>query len=117
MLTWSDVTAMFPADAALAAIPLAAQTAILARVGALSSSYFGDRYQLAQIYLAAHLGVVGGLGGHVAAGPVTAESEGGVARQYAVIGLNQYGSRSSTGYGQLFDELVRSSPGRIGLTS
>jgi hypothetical protein len=120
-ITWSDVTGMFPTDVVLVGLSVPAQNFILARVNKLSAAYFGGvndpKYALARIYLAAHFGLLPGLTGHGVAGPVTAESEGGVARQYAVIGLNAYGQHSSTGYGQLFDELVRSSPSRVGLIS
>ena len=120
-ITWSDVTGMFPTDQILAGLGVPAQDLILGRVNKrLSASYFGgkddERFTLARIYLAAHMGVMGALGHGAAAGPVIAETEGGVSRSYAVMGLIA-GQHSSTSYGRLFDDLVRSMPGRVGLTS
>ena len=119
-ITWADVTGptgMFPDDAALGAVPVQAQAIILGRVNRLSAQFFGgvdsDKYKLARIYLAAHLGAGGGVGGNAAAGPVTSESEGGVSRSYAVVPGAVSGSHNGTSYGRLYDELVRSSPYRI----
>lgn len=122
-IAWSDVTGMFPADTTLAAIPAAAQTAILAYVNEdLSASYFGGeasaKLKLARIYWAAHMAVSGGLGGEASSGPVTSREEGGVRETYAVSGAGiPSSSNRTTSYGRLFDELVRSSPYRVGLRS
>jgi hypothetical protein len=117
MITWADVIAMFPAEAALAAVPVPAQDLILARVAELSRSFFGERYELAQIYLAAHLAIVGAQGAASPAGPVIAQSEGGVSISYAAPMSSSVGPHASTSYGRLFDDLVRASPGRVGVTS
>lgn len=121
-IAWADVTGMFPTDATLAALPVGAQNMILDRVNTeLSATYFGGdatpRYKLARIYYAAHLGIAGGTGGAAAAGPVISESEGGASRSYALLTSAQSGAHSMTSYGRLFDELVRSSPRRIGVTT
>lgn len=121
-IAWADVIARFPSDATLAALPVPAQTEILALVnGTLSPTFFGGeasvKYKAARVYYAAHLALAGGMAGNVAAGPVTSESEGGVSRSYAVASSQADGSNSNTSYGRMFDALVRSSPYRIGGTS
>jgi hypothetical protein len=121
-IVWTDVTDMFPLDAALAALPGPAQDNILDYVNnGLSPRYFGGKdsgkFKLARIYWAAHLAVAPGVGGAAAAGPVTAKSEGGVSIQYGWSGSSMSGGNGSTSYGRLFDELVRSSPYRAGLST
>jgi hypothetical protein len=125
MITWSDVLARFPSDAALAAIdPDVAGAAWAELANGLSASYFGgedgQKYKTARILYAAHCALAGGGtggSGNQAAGPVIAESEGGVSRSYAVTQTSLGGGHGTTSYGQLFDALVRSSPRRIGLSS
>lgn len=86
MIIWEDVVAI---DASLSAVPAATQAAILLDVRLqVSEDSWGDRYDLASKYLAAHLGVVserarlGGATGGVS-GPVSSESVDGVSRSYA----------------------------------
>lgn len=121
-IAWTDVVSMFPDDSALAELPVSAQNAILAYVNTqLSRTFFGGeespKLRLARIYWAAHSAISGGEGGSVTAGPVTMRSEGGVTEQYASGGASTSGVNGSTSYGQLFDQLMRSSPRRVGLTT
>lgn len=120
-LQWSDVVEL---DANLDTVPAGLQTVILARVENLSPTFFdgedGPLYALARRLLAAHLAAPyaassSGSGG--ATGPVTSRSEGGVSESYAVPSLSLSGSHSSTSHGRAFDELVKSSPNRVGVTT
>lgn len=120
-ITWNEVVEL---DASLASVPAGLQAAILGRVEELSSSFFGGEssptYKMARLLLAAHLGLTIGLagaGGAVASGPVTSRSEGGVTESYAVAASVLTGSHGGTSQGRAFDDLVRSRPERIGLTS
>lgn len=116
-IAWPDVTTAFPNEAALAAVPVPLQAPILERVNKLSANFFGGadsaRFKLARLYLAAHMALTT-VPGNAAAGPVTAEAIDDLSRQYAVMVT---GSHGATGYGQAFDELLRSSAGRLGLCS
>lgn len=118
-ILWTDVTGMFPNDTVLAAVPVAAQTLILSRVEMLSATFFGgddsDRFKLARIYLAAHTGLEASRNGAPPSGPLTGQSEGGASESFAVPPILLKGSHSSTQYGVMFDDLVRSSPYRVGV--
>lgn len=122
-IAWSDVTGMFPTDAILGAVPVPAQTNILAFVNTnLSSSFFGGdgpKLTLARIYLAAHFAIIGSLHGSsgTIAGPLIGESLGDASKTYATTFAVRMTSHGTTGYGQLFDALVASSPNRIGVTT
>lgn len=122
-IVWADVTGFFPNDTALAAVSPAAEALILDRVNTeLAATFFGGenapKLRLARIYFAAHIASsTPSAAGSGAAGPLIAESEGGASRSYAIASVSLTGSHSLTGYGQSFDELVRSSPSRIGLVS
>lgn len=122
-IAWDDVTARFPSDAALAAVDPDAGAAWAELANGLSASYFGGedsaKYKTARILYAAHFALGGGMSGDGAAvaGPVISESEGGVSRSYAHTSAAIAASHGTTSYGRLFDELVRSSPRRVGLTS
>jgi hypothetical protein len=120
-ITWSDVEGL---DATLSSIDPALQAVILGRVETLSSEFFGGVdspvYKLARMLLAAHIATplaAAAAGGGGASGPVTSRSEGGVSESYAVASVSLHGSHSGTSHGRAFDELVRSRPGRLGVTS
>lgn len=121
-LVWSDVSDVIdrpPGLVPMASVPELVQNAILAYVNdALSANYFGGEesitYKLARVYLAAHIATVTETNA-VPAGPLTGEIEGGLQRTYAVIQNLTNNVHGSTSYGRLYDDLVRSSPGRGGL--
>lgn len=120
-ISWSDVLARFPGDPALAAFDEDAGEAWAADAALLSASFFGARYELAQILWAAHhalaTGGPGGSGGGGPAGPVTMRSEGGVTESYAAPNAGSFSADeawwSLTRYGRMFAALLRSSPRRI----
>lgn len=125
-ITWSDVTGTFPNDTLLLNLPVPAQTDILAYVNnVLSVEFFGPdpagyKLRLARIYFAAHVGFTEALRGSAGTvtGPLIGESAGGLSRSYGTgIGIIRATAHASTGYGQLFDDLVRSSAMRIGVTT
>ena len=123
-IAWSDVTGTFPTDTLLLNLPVAAQTDILSFVNTeLAVAFFGGdgiKLRLARIYFAAHVGFTEALRGAAGTvvGPLIGESAGGLSRSYAtgIAGIRAT-SHASTGYGQLFDDLVRSSAMRIGVTT
>lgn len=99
-ITWTDVTNH---AAELASVAVGAQTDVLGHVNtALNVTLFGDetspRLKLARIYLAAHLGTMGNLGG--VSGPVSSESAGGLSVSYAVWMTNSL--LASTSYGRAY---------------
>jgi hypothetical protein len=115
-IAWADVTGAFPGDAALAAVSPALQAVILDRVNKeLSATFFGGvdsaKFKLARLAFAAHIATAS-LPGNAAAGPVVSEGIDDLSRAYAVT---VSGSHASTGYGQTFDSLMRSSPRRVGI--
>lgn len=123
-IAWSDVTGTFPTDTLLVNLPVPAQTDILSYVNTvLSVAFFGGdgiKLRLARLYFAAHMGFTEALRGAAGTitGPLIQETSGGLSRSYAtgIAGIRAT-SHASTGYGQLFDDLVRSSPMRIGVTT
>lgn len=123
-ILWADVTGMFPSDAVLAGIPVAAQNNILQHVNTeLSAAFFGGeeapKMKLARIYLAAHMACAGGSGATGPIGPVIVERLGPLDREYAPFGLSSVvpGAHGETTYGRLFDGLVLASPMRVGVVS
>lgn len=123
-ILWTDVTGTFPNDTLLLNLPVVAQTDVLAYVNTVLSVEFfggdGTKLRLARIYFAAHMGYTEALRGQAGTitGPLIGESLGFATRNYAstIVGLRAT-SHASTNYGQLFDDLVRSSPMRIGVTT
>ncbi len=114
-IAWAHVSAM---DSSLSSTSAAAQDYILAHVNAaLNADAFGGessaKYRLARIYLAAHHGTMLLRSG--AAGTVQAESEEGVSVTYAILTGTSAGDSllDSTSWGQLYQELVRTSRGRL----
>lgn len=111
-ITWTHVTNL---DASLAAVPAAAQAAIIADVYlTLSASRWGDRYDLAVKYLAAHLGALerrqAASGGTGAVGPVQSMSLGDASVTYAVsasASVSTSGDLDSTPWGQAYKRLRR----------
>lgn len=115
-IAWQDVLDAFPTDAQLAAMPPALTNVIIERVNTeISATFFGGsesaKFKLARFAMAAHMALTM-LPANAAAGPVTAETIDDLSRSYAVTVT---GSHASTGYGQTFDDLARSSPYRIGV--
>lgn len=114
-IAWSDVTATFPADAALVGVSLLVQDMLLERVNnELDPNVFGGvdtaKFKLARIYLVAHMAAFGVLGTE---GPVIAEGVDDLNKQYAASFLP--GAYGLTAYGVLFEQLLKSSPRRIGI--
>lgn len=109
-VSWSDVTAIAPP---LSAVPSGTQTVILAAVSAQLSnaSYWPTTalYELAQKYLAAHMGTLylrSNGGGDNAAGPSQAEHVGDVGISYAVpFGASMHVWLMQTHWGMAFDAL------------
>lgn len=107
----------------LSTVSSSAQIDILAYVEiALNSCYFGGdcgpAYRLARIYLAAHMGAGGGLGGSTGTrGPVTAEAAGGMSRSYGGVAAFATGGTleqalARTVYGGYLLEMINSSAAR-----
>ena len=114
-IVWADVTGMFPGDTVLASVPVAAQTNILAYVnGDLSSAYFAtdSTFKLARIYMAAHMATVGSRAGAVTSGPLQSATSGNVSMTYANVTQAAFYT-STTSYGELYNGLLQSQPGRI----
>lgn len=122
-ITWAQVLARFPSDAALAAVDANAGAAWAEDAGHLSASFFRARYELAQILWAAHwalaTGAPGSSGAGGPAGPVIARSEGGVSEAYASPSSSSSSVSATdpfwdtTAYGRMFAALLRGAPGRI----
>lgn len=120
-ITWAQVLARFPGDAALAAVDAGAGDAWATEAGKLSASFFGARYELAQIVWAAHwalaTGAPGSSGAGGPAGPVIARSEGDVSESYAAPASSSMSATDpfwgTSAYGRMFAALLRSSPGRL----
>lgn len=117
-ITWTDVMALAPE---LSSVSTDGRTYILAHVNtALNLAEFdgedGPKTRLARIYLAAHFGAISLAGATGASGPVTSESAGGLSRSYGTTTSTSSGSGiERTGYGQLYLQLVRTSPARAPL--
>lgn len=117
-ITWADVTGMFAADAALAALPVAAQDDILAWVNEqLNVTLFGGedapKTKLARIHLAAHMATMGRRGG--AAGPVTSSSAGGLSRSFSTPPTGT--DYDSTSYGSIYKMLLGTTTARAGFAT
>ncbi len=114
-ITWADVTAAFPNDTALAAVTEPAAAGPLAVANNLSSSAFGsETFTYARVLLAAHHATRNRAGGAAGpAGPLTSESADNISRSYAAQVGSSSSSLSSTSYGQLYSELVRTSRARM----
>lgn len=107
MVSWSDVTDL---DPSLATVAVATQNAILAdAVLLLSPTAFGDRYDLAVKYFAAHSGALIVRGGSATVGVVVSESLGSASRSYASppTASSNFAEFGSTIWGQRFLFLLR----------
>lgn len=103
MVTWADVAAL---DPALAAIPVASQTAILAdAVLQVSPTTWEARTDLGVKYLAAHLGTLYLHGQVTVGGLVEEESVGAVKRKYA--STSSTSGIQATRWGQEYERLLR----------
>lgn len=118
-IDWAAVLAMFPADPALAALPVPAQTDILAYVNTtLAVRVFGGeespKLRLARIYLAAHYATASGPSAAGLSGVVTSESVGigSASRSYAAPNASS-SAWGSTSYGRLYAELLRTTSARF----
>ena len=105
-VTWSRVSALAPA---LAAIPVLTQAEILAHVAVqLDEVALGDRYDTASLYLAAHLGTLVLRDATGPGGPVASESVGEASRSYAVFSpMGSDAVLDSTPWGKEFRRLCR----------
>ena len=102
-VTWADVSAL---DPALASIPIASQTAILADATLqVSPTTWEARTGLGVKYLAAHLGTLYLQGQITAGGLVEEEEVGQVKRKYGKI--SSTASLDSTRWGQEYQRLLR----------
>ncbi len=112
-ITWADVTARAPE---LSAVATATQNAILADLAVLlpNTAIWGDKYNLACCYLAAHKGTLALAGGQGPAGPLTSEKIGPTAYSYAAPKQSGSGLYSSTSYGQQYEALLRGLSARVG---
>lgn len=117
-ITWFDVKAIAPE---LGSVDLGSLTAqhILAHVHAtVPVEPFGGesspRLRMARMLLAAHYGRIATSGGALPAGPVTAESMGGLSRSYAAPTMaGAAGLWSATTYGQQYAAMLQSSSLRL----
>ena len=115
-LVWTDVVAIAP-ELADPAIPTAAQTVILTYVNDnVKVENFdgedGNTTLAVRSYLAAHMATAGTLqGASGAAGPVSSEKAGDLARSYATsVVTSVFGS---TSYGNMFVMLTNNSRSRM----
>ena len=117
MITWADVVALAPE---LGSLPIATQNAILAAVSVqVAAHVWGIKYNLACIYLAAHMGALSLMGSNGPSGQVIAESAGNMSRQYAnnsPMGTDPLWDR--TPWGREYRRLLRSlATARIGFVT
>lgn len=116
-ITWADVTTAFPADTALAAVPVGTQAAILADVAleVVETNWPSvAKANRAAKYLAAHLATLYAAtsGGSAPAGPITGKTVGQVSVTYAQPGGNFAATvADSTAYGREYRRLQRLSFG------
>lgn len=107
-ISWTDVTNL---DASLAApaVPVAAQTAILADVYAmLDADRWGDKLDLGAKYLAAHTGaLVARGGGGTGAGAVMQEALGDASRMFSTSVAYSYHDLDATPWGKRFRLILR----------
>jgi hypothetical protein len=115
-IVWSDVTAQ---ASELTAVSAGAQANILGLVNAwFNASEFTDGedghfLKMARIYLAAHMATMERTAAGGAAGPVTSESAGGLARSYAnLTGAMSPSSWANTRYGALLETIISVQPAR-----
>lgn len=118
-IVWADVVGLAPE---LASLTTTAQNTILAYANvALAESQFkldpgssiSSSLKMARIYLAAHLGTITRWQGSAIAGPLIAESDGRLSRQYAVIPQNIGNTFASTSYGVMLGFLINTSKARM----
>ncbi len=117
-IVWADVLAHAPE---LSSATSGLQADVLEYVNdALTKKQWGseERLRLARIYYAAHLASLAGGGGSGSGerGPITSESEGGVAVSYAntVSVFAAHSGLSGTKYGRLYLELRAHIAPRVG---
>ncbi len=116
-VTWADVVAKVPAPE-LESLVEDAQDDILAYVHeTLNVRKLGGeksaRLRRARLLLAAHIGTLCKRGAVPIAGPVIAESRGGLSRSYALITTAASGPFGATTYGQAYEALIRTSAARL----
>ena len=118
-IVWADVVGLAPE---LASLSVTAQNTILAYANvAFDESQFktdpnastSSTLRMSRIYLAAHLGTVTRWQGSAIAGPLIAESDGRLSRQYAVIPQNISSSFAGTSYGVMLEFLLKTSKARL----
>lgn len=121
IIAWSDVTARAPE---LAAVSAEAQTDYITMANDfVNVNMFdgedGPRTKSARIYVAAHFATLDRLRGNPIAGPVIAESRGGLSRSYANLTQMSLASGlfGQTTYGQNYATLVRTSRARFPVTT
>jgi hypothetical protein len=99
--TWSNVVAMAPE---LSTLSVAQQNLIIADVKLLVSTAFGDYQEIAQRYLAAHMGTILNSSNKSATGGLQSESIGDASISYGSI---QDASRyDTTAYGRKYKEIL-----------
>lgn len=115
-IAWTDVEAV---SSPLASVVVAQQNAILAMVNVKFAAVFdgedGPTTKLARIYVAAHFASLPGSGEQRPGGAVTAETRGGLSRQYAPppAGAGAYeGTWSDTQWGRRYLQLLLGSKAR-----
>jgi hypothetical protein len=109
-ITWDDVIALAPEVADLS---VTGQGFLLDYVNTyLNVSLWGgedsSRLRLGRIYFAAHLAAITVEGGGSAAGPVISEKVGEISRTFANASMSTATGLGSTGYGRMFQLLMRS---------
>lgn len=112
-ITWPNV---LEHAAELSTVPAGAQTRILSYVNTkLRSEEFGGEgsaeFELARIYLAAHMGTVESSS---AGGPVSSQKAGDLSKSYAVMMPSSLTASylATTRYGRAYADMVRRSPAR-----
>lgn len=116
-ITWNDVVAHEP-DLAGTVVSPAAQMDILDHVNnSLAVNEFGGdddpRLRLARIYLAAHMGTVVVSGSR---GPVISQTVGPISQSFAAATAGEDSMYSSTSWGRMYLQIVRTSVARIPFT-
>lgn len=77
----------------------------------VNESVFGDRYDDALKYLAAHLLAVGRKGSEGASGAVVSETVGPISRSYGAAAITSSDALDSTAYGRRYAEIRRQCAG------
>lgn len=116
MVTWAQIEAFAP-ELVAHAITADVQDLFFAAAEQLRTDFFGASLPLAQIYFVAHFATMFAAGAATAAGPVAAESAGGLSVQYGMSLTNAAAKSSfgSTAYGRAYLSLIAQYGNRVAM--